>query len=111
MLDPRTQLFPTPVVHADLAPLAALAVTDEKRAPSGLEIRLCKFKRLADPQPRSPKQCDQRPDPETVWPRSCKPHHRDDLLRPWWIGRVAPALVARASELPGRQAAIDGNGN
>lgn len=41
--DPGAKLLPTPVVHAGLAALAALAVADEERPASRVEVALGKI--------------------------------------------------------------------
>ena len=47
-----------PVVHADLAPLAALAVTDQERAAAGVEVWLDQRHRLADAESGAPEHDD-----------------------------------------------------
>jgi hypothetical protein len=42
-------LRPGPAIHPYLAPLVALAVTDEERAPLGVQIGLVQRERFADP--------------------------------------------------------------
>jgi hypothetical protein len=51
---PRPQLLPGPLVHADLAPAAALAAADEQRAAAAVEVRLAERESLVDSQSGSP---------------------------------------------------------
>jgi hypothetical protein len=46
---PGVELLPRPAVHPDLAPLPALAVAHEHRAPRAVEIGLRKRKRFLRP--------------------------------------------------------------
>jgi hypothetical protein len=54
MVKPGAQALPAPVVQADLAPLAALAVADQQGTAPGLEVRLGEHQGFADPQARAP---------------------------------------------------------
>jgi hypothetical protein len=92
---PRSQLFPAPVVHADLAALAALAVTHEQRSATLVEVSLAEIERLSDAEPGPPQHDDQSARAVTVDIRAGVAHHGDDLLDPGRVGRVAQALVAR----------------
>ncbi len=53
-LEPGCDLFPAPRVHTDLAASPALAVTDEQRAATLVEIGLAQRKRFLDPQAGPP---------------------------------------------------------
>jgi hypothetical protein len=48
------EVLPPPGVHADLAPLAALASADQDGAARHIEIAFGKRERLADAQPSPP---------------------------------------------------------
>jgi hypothetical protein len=107
-------VVPAPQVHADLAPAAALAVTDEHRPGARLEVVLGDGERLVDAQPRPPQQHDQGPQAGAVDAVAGLAHDRDDLLDRGRIGRVAQPLVARrapgeiAGQRDGRAAAAGG---
>jgi hypothetical protein len=58
---PLPQLLPGPLVHADLAPAAALAAADEQRAAATVEVCLAERESLVDSQPGSLEHDDQRP--------------------------------------------------
>jgi hypothetical protein len=47
-LEPGVQLVPAPVVHADLAALAAFAVPDEDRAGAFVEVGFAELERFRD---------------------------------------------------------------
>jgi hypothetical protein len=47
------QVFPAPLVHADLAPALALAAPHEQRAATVVEVWLVERERLVDPARRS----------------------------------------------------------
>jgi len=99
-LSPWLYVLPCPLVHPDLAALAALAVTHEDRASPGLEIGLGERQRLVDPQSSPPKDHDERADPCAVHACAGSTHDRDDLLDPRWISGKAPALIARHAPAP-----------
>ena len=92
---PRPQVLPAPVVHADLAPTAALAVADQQRAAPGVEVVLCERERFVDAQAAAPEHDDQRAQAPPVAVLPGKAHDRDDLLDRRRVGRVALALIAR----------------
>src|SRR3954468_22743626 len=58
-VQPGRELFPGPVVDADLAAAAALAASDQERSAAGVEVGLGERERLADPQSDGPQQDDQ----------------------------------------------------
>ena len=64
--EPRPQLLPAPLVHADLAALAALAVSDQQRTAPGVEVALCERERFVDAQAAAPEHDDQRAQPPAV---------------------------------------------
>jgi hypothetical protein len=64
--EPGAQLLPAPLVHADLAPPAALAAADQQRSASRVEVVLGKSERLLEPQPGTPQQDDHRAQREAV---------------------------------------------
>ena len=83
------------VVHADLAPLAALALSDQDRAAASVEVGFGQGHRLADPQSRPPEHDEQPSQPQPVLCFARLAHDRDDLLDPRRVGRIAKASVAR----------------
>jgi hypothetical protein len=93
---PRLELVPTPVVHADFATSPALAVADEQRAAPAIEVRLVQGESFIDAKTRSPQDDDQPAKPPTVQAVARGPHDRDDLLDGRRVGRVAPPLVGRS---------------
>src|SRR4051794_40750262 len=102
--EPRLQLLPGPVVHADLAPAAALAATDQHGAPPRVKISLGERERLADPQPGAPEHDDQGAQAPPVDRLAGGAHDRDDLLDRGRVRRVADPLVAwRATGVESRQ--------
>ena len=90
---PGTQLFPTPITHADLAALTALAVTHEQRSATLVEIALGKFESFRDAQPSTPQNDDQAAHPITVDAGAGVAHHSNDFLNPRGIRRVAQTFV------------------
>ena len=54
MLDPRPKLLPAPIIHAGLAPLAALTPANEEGAALRIEICLGQVQGLGDPKSRAP---------------------------------------------------------
>jgi hypothetical protein len=92
-VDPRLQVFPRPLVHADLAAAAALAAANEQRSATVVEVRLVERQRFMDAQARSPQHDDQTTQPATMAPVTRRAHDRDDLLHGRRIGRVAVSLV------------------
>jgi hypothetical protein len=56
---PGLELFPSPVVHPDLAAPAALAATHEHGATAGIEVGRAERERFMDAQPGAPKHDDQ----------------------------------------------------
>jgi hypothetical protein len=97
MLDPRTKLFPAPIVHAGFASLAALSTANEEGTALGIQITLSQVKSLADSKASSPEDDDQAANPRTMDAATRLAHDRHDLLDSWWIGRVAQSLVPRRS--------------
>ena len=59
-LEPWVDLFPGPAVHPDLSSFASLSAPDEDGTAGTVEITLLEGERLADPEPCSPEQHDQR---------------------------------------------------
>jgi hypothetical protein len=57
-VQPRVEVLPSPVVHPDLAALAALAAAYQDAATGGVKVALGEAERLADAQPGSPEQDD-----------------------------------------------------
>ena len=94
-LEPRLELLPRPAVHPDLASLAALPAPDKHRAARAVEVALLERERLADPQPGTPEQDDQRAESLAVGAVADGAHDRDDLLDGRRVCRVLLALVAR----------------
>ena len=52
-------MFPAPFVHADLAALAALAVTDEQRTATLVQVSFAEGERLSDAKTGAPEHDDQ----------------------------------------------------
>ena len=65
-VEPRLELFPGPVVHADLAAAPALAAADEHRAAARVEVGLGERERFVDAQPGAPEHHDQPAQPPAV---------------------------------------------
>ena len=57
--EPGAEVLPAPGVHADLAAAAALAVPDQDRSETRVEVVLGQSQRFIDAQPRPPEQHDQ----------------------------------------------------
>jgi hypothetical protein len=89
------KLPPSPIVHANLAALATLAMPDEHRSAPGLEVSLGECQGLADPKTGSPEDDRQPSKAQSRRPLPGLAHQGDDLLHPRWIGGVAAALVLR----------------
>src|SRR4051794_23605274 len=79
-LQPRLELSPAPVVHADLSAPSARAAADEQRAASLMEVRLGERERFLDAQPGSPEDHDQAAQPAAVGAVTGRSHPSDDLL-------------------------------
>jgi len=92
-LEPRIELVPGPAVHPDLAPLAAFPAADEHGAAGCVQIALLEAERLADPQPGTPEQHDQRAEPMSLGSITDGSHDRDDLFDGRRVGRILLALV------------------
>jgi hypothetical protein len=88
-------LFPAPLVHADLAATAALAVAHQQRPAARVEVVLSERERLLDAQPGTPQHDDHRSQPPTVTVVGRMAHDRHDLLHRRGVGRVAHPFVAR----------------
>jgi hypothetical protein len=88
-------LFPTPVVHADLAALAAFAVADEQRTAAYIEVALGKVERFGNPKSGAPEHDDQAAQAVAVDARTGVAHRGNVLLDSRRIGWVAQTLVAR----------------
>jgi hypothetical protein len=102
-VQPRLQLLPAPLVHADLSAAAALAAPDKQRAAAAVQARLAKRQRLVDAQPGPPKHDDHTAQPTSVTAIAGRPHDGDDLLDGRRVGRIAQALVAgRATDVETR---------
>src|SRR5947207_9479665 len=95
VLEPRAKLLPAPVVHAGLAPLAALSATDEKGTALRIETCLRQVERFVNAEPRTPQDDDQTAYPRAVRAGTGLAHDRDDLLHSRWVRRVAQSLVSR----------------
>ncbi len=91
---PWLQLLPAPRVHADFAAASALAVTNEQRSPSLIEVGFSERERFLDAQAGTPQDYDQASQPLPMRAVAGCAHHGDDLLDCGRIGRVAQALVA-----------------
>jgi hypothetical protein len=93
-------VFRAPLVHADLAAPAALAVADQYRSATRVEIMLRDSTRLVDAEPGAPVHRDQGSPAGAVGAVAGLAHDRDYLLDRGRIGWVAQPLVARRP--PGR---------
>jgi hypothetical protein len=92
--EPRLEVLPAPVVHADLA-AAALAATHEQRAATRVKVRFAERESLVDAQARAPQHDDEGAQSCSVHAGAGVSHHGDDLGDRGRVGRVALALVAR----------------
>jgi hypothetical protein len=88
-------LFPAPLVHADLAPAAALAAADKDRSAPLVEVILCERERFLVRQAGAPEDDDHRAHAPAVTVILGVTHDRHDLVDGRRVGRVAHALVAR----------------
>jgi hypothetical protein len=103
-LQPRVELRPGPIVHADLAAPRSLPAPDEQRSATPIEVAFGERERLMDPQASAPQDGDQAARPATVDAVAGTAHYRDDLLDRRRVGRIAHPLVARrAASMEGRQ--------
>ena len=85
---------PRPAVHPDLAAFAAFALAHEDRAAHRVKVGLGERERFADSQAATPKDDDERTEPDPVCIITRCAHDRDDLLDRRRIGRIAQALYA-----------------
>jgi hypothetical protein len=90
---PRTQLFPTPIIHADLAALTALAVPHEQGSAALVEIALGEVESFRDAKPSTPQNDDQPTQTITVDANPGVAHYGNDCLNPRGIRRVTQTLV------------------
>jgi hypothetical protein len=88
-------LFPAPLVHADFAATAALAVADQERPAARVEVVLGEGERLLDAQPGAPQDDDHRSHAPAVAVIGRVAHDSHDLLDRRGVGRVPHSLVAR----------------
>src|SRR3954451_9291616 len=58
--EPRAQLLPAPLVHADLAPAPALTAANQNRSTPSVEVVLPERERFLDTQPGAPQDDDNR---------------------------------------------------
>ncbi len=94
-------LFPTPIIHADLVALAALAVTHEQRSAAFVEIALGEVESFRDAQPSTPQYDDQAAHPITVDASAGVAHHSNDFLNPRGIRPGSADLCYVAGALRG----------
>jgi len=92
---PRLQLLPGPVIHADFPPPAALAAPDHYRTPTRVEVGLAECERLGDPQPGAPEHDDQAAQALSVGGVAGGAQYRDDLLDCRRVRGVSHRLVPR----------------
>jgi hypothetical protein len=64
-------VFPAPLIHADLAPAAALAAANQQRSAPPLEVALGDGERLLEPQHGAPP--DPRSSRAVLWPWRSSP--------------------------------------
>jgi hypothetical protein len=93
--EPRLQLLPGPVVHADLAAAAALAAAHQHGAAPRVKIRLGEGERLADTQSGAPQHDDQSAQALPMNGLAGGAHDGDDLLDGGRVRRLAHPLLAR----------------
>jgi hypothetical protein len=102
-VQPRLQLLPAPLVHADLSAASALAAPDEQRAASAVEVGLAQRQRLLDAQPRPPQHDDHTTQPTPLAAIAGCTHNGNDLLDSRGVRRLAKPLVAwRATAVKAR---------
>jgi hypothetical protein len=92
-------IAPRPGVHPDLPALVALALANENRPATRIEVGLGQRERFLDPKPTTPQHHEQSPKPQPVPIRWCSRHHGNDLVHHGRIGRVEdpdPLLSVRA---------------
>src|SRR5919201_1400863 len=94
-LQPRRDLFPGPVVHADLAAPAALAAPHQQRPAARVEVGLGERERLVDAQAGAPEHDDQAAQSAAMDAVAGGAHDGHDLLDGRWVCGVADPLVAR----------------
>jgi hypothetical protein len=91
-VQPWLDLLPAPAVHADLAPLAALAASHEDRAGAAVKIASA---RASASLIRSPARHKTTISARTRSPWALGPADRNDLVDRRRIGGVLSVLVAR----------------
>jgi hypothetical protein len=84
-----------PVVHADLASMAALAAAHQDRAAPRVEIELGQVERFLDAQAGAPEHDDQPAGTQPVQAVATAAHDGDDLFGTGRVGGVAAALATR----------------
>ena len=87
-------MLPSPVVHAGLASLAALAAADEQRSSPLVEVGFGECERFVKAQTGPPQDHDETAEPLAVRRVAGGAHDGDDLLDLGRVGGVALALVA-----------------
>jgi hypothetical protein len=88
-------VVPSPLVHADFAALAALAVAHQQRPTPPIEVALGQRQRFADAQSGTPQHHDYRPQPHGMGALAGLPHYRDDLFDRRRIGGITQTPIAQ----------------
>jgi hypothetical protein len=110
-VQPRPQLLPAPLVHADLAPSAALAAADQDRSAPVVEVVLCERERFLVAQAGAPQDDDHRSHAPAVTVVGSVAHDRHDLVHRRWVGRVSdPLCCAVAGQRDSRAASPASDG-
>src|SRR3954466_13845389 len=91
---PRLQMFPGPLIHADLAAAAALPAAHEQRASAPVEVKLGSARAAWKRSPARQSTTMKAGNPTSVAAVAGSAHHGDDLLDGRPIYRVAVSLVS-----------------
>src|SRR5215211_2395013 len=94
-VQPRAELFPAPLVHADFASAATLAAADQDRSAPVVEVVLCERECFLDAQAGGPEDDDHRSHAPAVTVVGAVAHDRHDLVDHGRVGGIAQPLVAR----------------
>jgi hypothetical protein len=113
-VNPRLEVLPAPVIHADLAALVALPMAHEDRATPSVEVGLREREHLADAKTSAPQHHDERARSHAYWRRSGLAHHGHDLfdLRPSADRPDSAGPCCAAGDRSGsREASLGSDGN
>jgi hypothetical protein len=109
LLEPAGKVLESPFVHPDLAALVVLAVPDQQRSPSQVNLALAERERFGDPQSGALQDGDDCPDTKAVAALAGLAHDRDGLLDARWIGggtSCSCCAVTFRSDIPAASPAI-----